>query len=123
MKQIYQTKFGAEDGNCLAACIACLFPVEIDAVPDFYAQAGALWHTAFERWAAQFGVRPFTAWADGGVIPIKNVYHFIGGNSPRGVMHSVVGFGGEMVFDPHPSGAGLVSVVDYTFFIKTFREE
>jgi len=37
-------------------------------------------------------------------------YHLIGGPSPRGngLQHVVVGLNGHMVFDPHPSRAGLI---------------
>jgi hypothetical protein len=41
---------------------------------------------------------------------VPEVPHFLGGISPRGFGHRCVGVGGQLVWDPHPSRAGLVSV-------------
>lgn len=41
---------------------------------------------------------------------VPEVPHLMSGISPRGFGHRCVGIGGRLVFDPHPSRAGLISV-------------
>lgn len=120
MKKIFQTKFG-DEGNCLAACVACLFPIELDQVPDF-SKYNAEWIDYFEKWClGRLGYVPVMYdGREGRLPPIRHAYHFIGGLSPRGLMHSVIGRNGNMVHDPHPSGEGLATIEDYTFFVQAF---
>ena len=37
-----------------------------------------------------------------------HAYGILGGRSPRGTDHSVIIRGGEIVWDPHPAGGGVV---------------
>lgn len=120
MRRILQTKFGAEEGNCFAACLASLFPVELEDVPDFYAEAGNAWYSAFVVWCRQFDVIPVMISLDSADPGLRGVYYLIGGMSPRGLMHSVIGLNGKMVHDPHPSGDGVLAVEDLTYFVKMF---
>jgi hypothetical protein len=41
---------------------------------------------------------------------VPPVPHLMSGISPRGFGHRCVGVGGKLVWDPHPSGEGLVTV-------------
>ena len=41
---------------------------------------------------------------------MPEVPHLMSGVSPRGFGHRVVGIGGRLMFDPHPSRAGLLTV-------------
>ena len=118
MRHITQTKFGSEEGNCFAACIACLFPVEIEDVPDFYQQAQSLWWDAFCLWMCEhFNVEPvITGHYES--IPDPSTPYLIGGKAERGLMHSVIGRNGKVIWDPHPSRAGLIDQQDYTYFIE-----
>ncbi len=57
MKPIYQTKFGgvdapeAEQGNCLAACLATIFGLGLEQVPDFTGEiVGGGWFFTLQRW-------------------------------------------------------------------------
>lgn len=118
IRYIKQTRFGESEGNCFAACIACLFPIEIEDVPDFYSRYGSEWFDAFARWMNLFYVVPVMYSAEH-KVPARDALHLMGGLSPRGIPHSVVGLNGAMIHDPHPSGAGLTHIEDYTFFICT----
>jgi len=42
-------------------------------------------------------------------------YHVISGPSPRrkGINNAVIGFKGEIFFDPHPDGGGLAGGTDF----------
>jgi len=43
--------------------------------------------------------------------------HFMGGMGPRGLRHLVVAENGEMAYDPHPEGGGLVEQEDWILMI------
>src|SRR5690606_20431070 len=103
MQRVYQTKFGETEGNCFAACLASLFPVTLENVPDFYELAGGRWYNAFVKWMEQFDLVPMMFSAEVHT-PALEVFHLMGGVSPRGIPHNVVGFKGQMVHDPHPDG-------------------
>lgn len=113
MKLIYQDRFGYPDGNCLAACIASIFEIELSDVPDFGIDDG--WYKRFTEFMVQrFGLQPIDIHADQSFAPLG--YHIINGDSPRGLLHSVVGNCGEMVHDPHPGGGGVSGELTYTLF-------
>lgn len=48
---------------------------------------------------------------------IPKGFAIMGGKSPRGFQHAVVAKDGVMVYDPHPSRAGLVKVEDFELVI------
>lgn len=101
-------------GNCLQACVATVFHLPIEAVPHFV--AFEWWPQAMTLWAYGRGLRVCGMTTDaipGG--PLGRSY-IVGGTSPRGVSHVVVARNGEVVWDPHPSRDGLVSVRDVTWF-------
>jgi hypothetical protein len=93
-------------GNCMQAAIASLLDLPLDEVPHFAqydnADYGWLWYDAFVGWAYQRG------------LAVEFVDESPGdGMSPRGVRHLCVGRGETVVWDPHPSRDGLVSVEDW----------
>lgn len=104
-------------GDCQRAVIASLLDLDISEVPHFLKIAmerdgthGGYWDD-LQLW---LGARGF-AWlevASGSALwgtREFGVYHEIAGPSPRGngTWHAVVGCDGVIVFDPHPSRAGL----------------
>lgn len=121
MKKIDQTKFGAPDGNCFAACVASILGLEIEDVPEFqWGEDGKVdedgWWLRFEKWLRERGwsVMMFPInentdplpWIPAG-IPLLT-----GGKSPRGnFLHSIVYMSGKVFHDPHPSRAGFVNGV------------
>lgn len=119
MKPVTQTKFGGEEGNCFAACVASVLELSIDDVPNFCGLYGPEWFIKFDEWLRSQGYGALMLNPDGGA-PLHNCYYLIGGNGPRGFAHEVVGLNGKMVHDPHPSGDGLTDITDYIVFVKTF---
>ena len=115
MKKVDQTVFTVPGGNCFSACVASLLELPIDAVPYFMGDAPAgepfAWFDGFLDWLRGFGL-----WAI--PLPVGNGWEpeglcILSGKSPRGSFyHSVVARGLEVVHDPHPSRAGLLSHVD-----------
>ncbi|WP_145987387.1 hypothetical protein [Cupriavidus taiwanensis] len=137
MKPVDQTKLHDPEngvyGNCFTACIASLLSLPISEVPQFCNgdDDDGKWCRRANEWLAQRGLAflefPFTGpdyWKQAG----SDCFHTITGTSPRGpeTLHCVVGRGSEIVFDPHPSRAGLVgdpSTWLLGVLIKTNRDE
>jgi hypothetical protein len=114
-------------GDCQRAVIASLLDLKIDAVPHFIQisnnDPGLFWDE-LQKFCRSHGYvhittnAPAMAWGDAG-----DVFHEISGPSPRGngVFHAVVGKDGQIVFDPHPSRAGLAgdpSEWKYAYLVK-----
>jgi hypothetical protein len=99
-------------GNCLQAAVASLLELPIEDVPHFAqydnADHALLWWDALVGWVHQAGWE--AAWLD--EAPGEELC-IIGGKSPRGVNHVCVGRGDVVVWDPHPSRDGLLSVEDW----------
>lgn len=106
-------------GNCFAACIASLLEVPIAEVPNFVDSDE--WPFNFQKWLRERGFFYLLTEVNAGDIEAwvgLGGYHVINGQGPReNCRHSVVGLAGEMVFDPHPSRAGLLKVEEFGFLI------
>lgn len=113
MRPVDQTKFGAE-GNCTAACIASILELALDDIPDFgddpLCEKLSEWLRPMGLYAACVALDPkFPRWVPEG-------YHMLGGESPGGP-HHVVARGKDIVHDPNPNRAGLVTREDVILFI------
>lgn len=103
-----------QHGDCMRACIASLFDLPIAEVPHFLRDADGspikFWDGVFDFCEARgFDYNPQHKSHVNQLADHMDGYHIIGGPSPRGggILHAVVGRNGEIVFDPHPSKAGL----------------
>lgn len=104
-----------QHGDCQRAVIASLLELTIDQVPHFAQEAGGdpeLYWNGIQRFLGARGLVYLTAPARAGAVFFGegvDLFHEISGPSPRGngVLHCVVGRNGQIVFDPHPSRAGL----------------
>lgn len=116
-------------GDCQRAVIASLLDLPISEVPHFGAIAKGnpeIFWGSLQDYLRQHGFVYLTVPANSGVAFFgldRDVYHEISGPSPRGngVMHAVVGKGGKIAFDPHPSQAGLAGDPqswEYSFLVK-----
>lgn len=116
-------------GDCQRAVIASLLELPITEVPHFLKESDGDTTNYWERLQAFCRSRGFVYL----VIPARSgggffgddgeVFHEISGPSPRGngITHAVVGCNGEIVFDPHPSRAGLTgdsSQWEYAYLVK-----
>lgn len=132
MKPVKQTIFGDGEngnkaGNCLSACLASILEIPIEEVPVFSAMGDDWFKNLFE-WlksknceyhgcARGTWILHYTTGIDG--------YFIVNGLSPRAgidgnsskMRHSVIFHKGKMVFDPHPSDAGLMSM-DEAYMIE-----
>lgn len=50
----------------------------------------------------------------------SHAYYLLGGDAGRGTGHTVVGFGGTIVHDPHPDNVGLIGPMDDGYYWVTF---
>jgi len=143
MKPITQTILngdvtnGEETGNCFAACIASIFELPLEEVPNFswigrnkhpdsdsapVLGSGDWWYY-LRDWLAARGLMYFDMAIDGTPPDILRSlgYHVMTGKSPRGDWHhSVVGYRGEIVHDPHPDRSGLRSAELFGVFVQKF---
>lgn len=100
-------------GNCVQAAVASLLHVPLETVPDFAdgkpcttpEDTGRFWRR-FDDYLAKQGLT--TVRLPGNHCPES--LHLASGMSPRGVNHMVVRQGDGIVFDPHPSRAGLLDI-------------
>lgn len=123
MIPIQQTLFGPKEGNCFQACLASIFELPLDQVPHVVLEDD--WETALQDWLAKFDLYYVVA-----MVPQCRTqdwhpegYHLIGGKngSGSGVYHSVVGYKGEMVWDPHPAKCGLEEDETWRIFARKFE--
>ena len=94
-------------GNCLQAAMASALGLDLEAAPHF--GAFVWWDAAARLWLRGRSLDWHWVPASAGLPDGRCV---VIGTSPRhaGDRHAVVGEGGAVIFDPHPSRGGLVQV-------------
>jgi hypothetical protein len=114
MKKIIQTRLheGMEPlssrGNCFPACIASILEIECEEViqiQEYYDEKD--WNHRLAKWLHDKGwVWRYATMED---IRSQDKFILVTGGSPRHVdlTHVTIFQNGEMVHDPHPSGAGI----------------
>ncbi len=118
-----------EPGDCMRAAVASIFELELVDVPHF-ADTGPrrdgnalLWLYAWHGWALTKGVivRHFEV-HDAEHLALPG-YCVLSGISPRAepgttsLRHCCVAWNGELVWDPHPSGAGLLTIDEADYLV------
>lgn len=97
----------AADGDCASAVVATILGLQLDDVPVFV-QAGSGWWFWLEEWLRRRGLRIRTI-TKREELPEGRLY--VAGDGGRGFSHACVWEGGptgRVVWDPHPTRAGLV---------------
>jgi len=125
MKKVYQTKYGKNEGNCFQACVASLFEMSLEEVPNF------CWYEPIEKWYENFILwlhkKGFSA------IPLqetninrpnyKNCFLIVSGKNQDGIMHSVIYKNGEPLFNPNKNCKGInPEMVDIIFPLNPIWE-
>jgi len=93
-------------GNCMNAAFASILEIDIESIPCFEDMSVDKWFPELLRWLDGIGFY-LLRWEQEVYLPC---YFIANGPSPRGVEHSVVYKGENMVHDPHPSRAGVEKV-------------
>jgi len=117
MIPVKQTKFTSKDGmihgNCMAACLASLFEVNIKDVPALGDMPVGEWHIPFYEFLNKHGYDSLGVEED---IKEMNNYNgvdgffMVAGKSPRSYVengHAVIYKNGKIIHDPHPSNDGI----------------
>jgi len=104
-------------GDCFRCCIASIMDLPASEVPHVYEGAGyedktgAVGKKRLDDWLAGLGLFfmefRFTPEGLKDWRGYMNCHHTLSGIGPRGFLHCCVGYGGEVVHDPHPSRAGI----------------
>jgi hypothetical protein len=128
MIPVFQTKFigGSGRGNCLAAALASILEIPLELVPQFeecFDTGGAKWRLAHDRFLFGHGLAACRMDSD----PMLGHPYLATGLSPRSTednycRHIVVYQNGQMVHDPHPSGAGLLDTDGFTVIHQVLRD-
>ncbi len=112
MKPVMQTILG-EDGNCFSACIASLFDLHIEEVPNFVTMVpkDGDWAAPLREWLRPrgFGFLTIGLNGDESILQGLDGYVIVSGQSSRGLYHATIWHRGELVHDPHPSQCGIRS--------------
>jgi hypothetical protein len=135
MIEIKQTRLHTDDltqppGNCFQACLASIFELPIDKVPDEVevwksgerAESWPKYWQLINSWLASRNLSFLEVEINSAIRNWNDTYEIITGPSPRNKgRHAVVGYGGKIIFDPHPDNTGLKGTEDewtYGFFVK-----
>jgi hypothetical protein len=133
MHRVFQTKYGGsgapkeQRGNCIAACLASIFELPLDAVPDF---AESLpkgeWLQELDLWLGTRGLYPILIDLSKSNTDYRpSGYHLTSTNSPRLEKdnpqdgHMVVGLNGRIVHNPNKydkRGPDEFKVLDFILF-------
>jgi len=136
MKEVDQTRLIDDPGtgDCFRACVASVLELPLEAVPHFCGDRLRKVDLELDGWSIDnwfMGVKVWSKLVGLEVELVKNVEDWKGrdvhgdhviasGPSPRdpeNTLHGVVmNTEEEIVHDPHPSRAGINSVLDYTVF-------
>ena len=122
MRGVTQDVTGFPHGSCVRAAYATILGVPLEAIPpldpDTAMRNGQRQGDREREWLASTGFDLIEIKTDPDdelapevldCIP-EDMEHLMSGISPRGYGHRCVGIGGKLVWDPHPSREGLLTV-------------
>jgi hypothetical protein len=92
-------------GNCQQAAVGSLLGLRLAEVPNFMEQPQGFWRSFWD----------FVRERGFAIVELSgprhfDCYHLAYGPSARGCGHAVIYRAGKLVWDPHPSRAGLIEV-------------
>jgi len=120
MTPIDQNNFG-KIGNCLTACLASMFDLKLEEVPNFWKEPETndkqFWENVY-AWLARMGYT-------GIIVPWRYTNHVDGhlivmGFSPRGNWHATIWRDNQLIHDPHPEKTGLEEPKQCFLIFKKF---
>lgn len=143
MREFTQTNL--DPGNCWQTCVACILEVDPGELPpqeeydirekqpdgSWKWLPGRSYNNALQAYLRKHHgmvyVEMHTPWELLDYLQVKpDVFHMMTGRTVRtelnGSRHVVVGRGGAMVWDPHPSRAGLTDQIKWSFLLPIPEE-
>jgi len=128
MKKLKQTILHKKFGNCFSTCIASLFDLKIEDVPNFCAHDD--WWKKLQDWLRPQNLAFIELPTNKGVMPPLPILQdgmlcLAVGTGPRGCLHAViikyktdgVKHWFDLEHDPHPSDAGIFTTDFIGWFI------
>ncbi len=121
MIPVYQTKFGGSEapeedqGNCMAACLASIFELFLEDVPDFAGEiTNGQWYVHLQRWLATMNLMMVTIPIDR--IPAIEADFMVSCKSTTlpnpDDGHMVVASNGRVVHNPRADATSIGAVID-----------
>lgn len=118
-------------GNCWQTVVACILDIDPETMPDqskleLQDEKGErkTYHNHLQEYlAVHHDMRYVSIWEEqfGGVLPKKDLLYMWCGPTIRtpetGATHVVIAQNDQMVWDPHPSQAGLTKVTSWGFLL------
>jgi hypothetical protein len=105
MKQIKQRIINSKNGDCLKCCVASIFELPYEEVPNFSEELDWLYALLLFL-KDRFNLIPIYLQRQEPLY--QKIFYIATGKSPRGEFHhAVVMCATEMVNDPHPDNSGL----------------
>lgn len=110
MKPVDQTITEFKNGDCMRACIASIFELPLEEVPNFMRDGPDDFAEHLNEWCDKMGLRAVDIRLDDPSQEretLKGCYVIAVGKSPRATKdwhrHAVVWLNGQMIHDPHPT--------------------
>ncbi len=109
-----QTILSTTRGDCYRTVIASIFEVPLESLPADLGLRRFLDPQGFRKWLRPWGFDyAIVEWGRPELKPDPwpgpaGAWHLLGGASPRYGNHATVGKDGKLVWDPHPTRAGLL---------------
>ena len=122
MKLVDQIVFNDTLGDCFRACVASIFELPLESVPNFWEQTqeGKEFWELNDKWAREnlgHVCIPFE-FNDGDTELVKDILCIACAKSPRGKVDHAVVWKNGLIHDPHPSRDGLAETPNtFTLFI------
>ena len=109
MKQVNQTICNFDQGNCMQACVASIFELPLDKVPNFMFKGPDSYYKKLDDWCEKSGLICLDVNIKH-LSVIKDCYVIVYGESPRdrNYNHAVIYYNGKMIHDPNPDKKGIV---------------
>lgn len=121
MKPVQQTVFKKTLGDCFRACVASIFEFPIEEMPNFWEQTqdGEKFWELTNKWMLNLGYKCVSFQIKKqDQCEFNRILCVACAKSPRGDEDHAVVWRDGLVYDPHPSQAGLTEYPDtFTFFI------
>lgn len=121
MKPVFQTVFDFEHGDCMRACVASIFELSIEEVPNFNEPDSSHFEENLEEWCNTQEIKAISITCDDENL-LKDCWVIAIGQSPRSknkeYKHAIVWYNKKMVHDPYPNGIGIIGKPEaYNIFI------
>lgn len=121
---LYNSENPEIKGNCFQACIASILEKKLEEVPHFVQlyENPIDFERELQKWLMNIGfyIVNYDTYVrlESTELFENDIYYMVSGRSSRGIRHCCIGLNTEIIFDPHPSRDGLVSIDGYRFIFS-----